>query len=196
MRKTKLFFNMIVILTLVLTALGNSTMVAEAGNKNDEPKADPRLLQMAEENPDATFMVIVQREVKNKNVQEDDPEEEVEKGGGKVKKQFKMVESFSAELTGKQILNLAKKKRCAGYRRMRPWFRRRSNPLISPRLVWLVQQSRIGTLILIIWLTQPEGPDGVFGYKAGNAKGTFSGFNLEVLPDFAITKRKPYCTHM
>jgi hypothetical protein len=66
---------------------------------------------MAEENPTATFMVIVQRDVKNKNVNEDEPEEDVEKEGGKVKKSFKVIESFSAELTGKQILKLAKKKK-------------------------------------------------------------------------------------
>ena len=111
MRKSKLFINMIVILMLVLTALGNTSLVAQAGKGNEELKADPRLLQMAADNPDATFMVIVQREVKNKDAQEDDPETDVEKEGGKVKKQFKFVESFSAELTGKQILKLAKKKK-------------------------------------------------------------------------------------
>ena len=81
---------------------------------------------MAEDNPDAVFMVIVQQEVKNKDVQEDDPEVDVENEGGKVKKQFKFVESFSAELTGKQILKLAKKRKCAGSRRMRPWSQHRS----------------------------------------------------------------------
>ncbi len=96
---------------LVLTALSANSTPAQAGNGNDELKADPRLLQMAAENPDAVFMVIVQREVKNKDVQEDDPETDVEKDGGKVKKQMKMIESFSAELTGKQILKLAKKKK-------------------------------------------------------------------------------------
>jgi len=62
MRKTKLFINMIFILTLVMTTVGNTTMVAQAGDNKDELKADPRLLQMAEENPDAIFMVIVQKE--------------------------------------------------------------------------------------------------------------------------------------
>ena len=47
-------------------------MVAQAGKGNDELKADPRLLQMAEENPDAIFMVIVQKEAKNKDLKEMD----------------------------------------------------------------------------------------------------------------------------
>jgi len=111
MHKTKLFFNVIIALTLVLTAMGSVTTPVQAGNGNDEPKADPRLLQMAADNPDAIFMVIVQREVKNKDVQEDDPETDIEKEGGKVKQQFTMVESFSAELTGKQIIKLAKHKK-------------------------------------------------------------------------------------
>ena len=63
------------------------------------------------ENPDATFMVIVQREVKNKNVNEENPETEVAREGGRVKKQFKAIESFSAELTGRQILKLAEKRK-------------------------------------------------------------------------------------
>ena len=62
MSKTKLFFNVIVILTLVLVSLGNTSMVAQAGNNKYEPKADPRLLQMAADHPNDTFKVIVQKE--------------------------------------------------------------------------------------------------------------------------------------
>ena len=108
MCKGKFIINMIFILMLVLTAMGNTTMVAQAGNDNDELKADPRLLQMAEENPDATFMVIVQKEAKNKDLPDDDPEVAVEKGGGQVKKQLDLIVSFSAEMTGKEIEKLAK----------------------------------------------------------------------------------------
>ncbi len=111
MCKTKLIINVIIALTLVLTAMGSVTTPVQAGNGNDELKADPRLLQMAEENPKAVFMVIVQKEVKYKDLNETDPEVDAESEGGKVKKQFKVIESFSAELTGKQILKLAKKKK-------------------------------------------------------------------------------------
>ena len=108
MRKTRFFLNLIFILTLVIAAFGNPSQLALAGNGNDELKADPRLLQMAEENPDATFMVIVQRDAKNKDLPDDDPEVAVEKGGGQVKKQLDLIVSFSADMTGKEITKLAK----------------------------------------------------------------------------------------
>lgn len=108
MHKNKLFFNVIIVLILVLTALGDSITPVQAGKGNDELKADPRLLQMAAENPKATFMVIVQKEVKNRDLAETEPETDVKNEGGKVTKKLKVIESFSAELTGKQILKLAK----------------------------------------------------------------------------------------
>jgi serine protease AprX len=111
MHKHRFFFNLIAVLTILTMTLGNTSLVAQAGNNKDEFKADPRLLQMAADNPDATFMVIVQRDAKNKDVQEDDPETDIANDGGQVKQQFKMIESFSAELTGKEILKLAKKKK-------------------------------------------------------------------------------------
>jgi serine protease AprX len=108
MSKTKLFFNGIVILTLVLVALGITPMTAQAGNGNDELKADPRLLQMAEENPNAVFMVIVQKEAKNKDLNDVVPEVAIERSGGRVTKQLDLITSFSAELTGKELTKLAK----------------------------------------------------------------------------------------
>ncbi len=108
MSKFKVFINGIVALVLVLTALGASSTPAQAGKGNDELKADPRLLQMAEENPDAVFMVIVQKEAKNKDLKDMEVEDEVLKGGGQLKKQLDLIVSFSAELTGKEIVKLAK----------------------------------------------------------------------------------------
>lgn len=108
MHRKRLFFNLIVILALVFVTLGTSSIPAQAGKGNEELKADPRLLQMAEENPNATFMVIVQKEAKNKDLKDDDPEVAVAKGGGRVKNQLDLIVSFSAELTGKEITKLAK----------------------------------------------------------------------------------------
>jgi len=108
MQKPKLFINTLIILMLVLSTFGNASIVAQADNGHDELKADPRLLQMAEENPDAIFMVIIQKEAKNKDLPDDDPEVAVEKGGGQVKKQLDIIVSFSAEMTGKEIGKLAK----------------------------------------------------------------------------------------
>jgi len=105
-----MFFNLTLILSLVMALLDSTAIPASAGSDR-EAKADPRLLQLAVENPDATFMVIVEREVKNKNVNEDNPETEVAREGGRVKNQFKVIESFSAEMSGKQILKLAMKRK-------------------------------------------------------------------------------------
>ena len=113
MPKTKLFFNVIVILTLVLVSLGNRSMVAQAGQKY-EPKADPRLLQMATDHPNATFKIIIQkriRRMRRTRDKDDDPQLAVRKGGGKVNKQMNLIKGFSGELTGKEIIKLAKNKK-------------------------------------------------------------------------------------
>jgi serine protease AprX len=125
-RKTNLFSNLIVALSLVMMLLSSTSIPASAGN--EELRADPRLLQMVEENPDATFMVIVQKMTKNAALKDPQPDDtvtddtgaagvepydtdvevEVLKGGGRIKKQLGMIVSFSAELTGKEIQRLAK----------------------------------------------------------------------------------------
>ena len=107
MRKGKLFFHIIAALSLMMMLLGSTSTPASAEN-DKELKVDPRLLQLAEENPDATFMVIVQKDTKNQELPDDDPEAVVEKGGGQVKKQLDMIVSFSAEMTGKEMEKLAK----------------------------------------------------------------------------------------
>jgi serine protease AprX len=108
MQKHRITINLIAILAILLASLGNVSLVAMAGQGDEVLKADPRLLQMAEENPEAVFMVIVQKEAKNKDLKDDDPEVAVEKGGGKVTKQLDLIVSFSAEMTGKELTKLAK----------------------------------------------------------------------------------------
>ena len=107
MRKMRRLFNGLfaLILTFSLLAAASGSALAK---KDDPPKADPRLLQMAEENPDAIFMVIVQRDAKNKDLKNMELEGEVTKGGGKVTKQLDLIVSFSAEMTGKELTKLAK----------------------------------------------------------------------------------------
>jgi hypothetical protein len=102
MRKTKLFFNCIVVFTLVLVTLGNTSMVAEAGGDTGNTRVDPYLLQLAQDHPDDVFQVIVQKVTKEKN-----PEKAVAEGGGKVIKHLDLIASFSAEMNGKEVLKLA-----------------------------------------------------------------------------------------
>jgi serine protease AprX len=108
MQNSKVFINVAFILVLLVTALGNTSVDVQAGSSDDILKADPRLLQMAADNPDATFMVIVQKEAKNKDLKDMAVEEEVLKGGGRVKKQLDLIVSVSAEMTGKEITKLAR----------------------------------------------------------------------------------------
>ena len=108
MRKQRYFFNLIAIAAILVATLGNASLVAQAGQEDEVLKADPRLLQMAEENPESVFMVIVQKDAKNKDLKDMEVEDEVLKGGGQVKKQLDLIVSFSAEMTGREITKLAK----------------------------------------------------------------------------------------
>ncbi len=99
--------NLLLTLALALGLLSPATVPAARAD-SDPPRAHPALLQLAAEHPDDTFMVIIQREVKNKDLKDDDPETAVEEAGGKVRKQLDIIASFSAELTGKEIEKLAK----------------------------------------------------------------------------------------
>ena len=106
MRKHRLL-SILIAAILMLGLFGSlPTLSVSAGNQ--ELKVDPRLLQWAADYPDETFPVIVQRNVKNKYLKDISPEEVVKKAGGQVKKQLGLIESFSAELTGKEIERLAR----------------------------------------------------------------------------------------
>lgn len=102
--------NLLLTLALALGLLGPATVPAARAD-SEPPRVHPALLQLAAEHPDDTFNVIIQREVKNEDLPDDDPEVEVEKEGGEVKRQLTLIESFSAELTGKKIVKLAKSKK-------------------------------------------------------------------------------------
>ena len=105
MHKIRRFFNGIVILMLVLTVLGNASLVSQAGKGTGNPKVDPYLLQLVQERPDDVFRVIVQKVTGGKN-----PEKAVVEDGGKVKKQLDLIASFSAEMNGREVLQLASHK--------------------------------------------------------------------------------------
>jgi serine protease AprX len=97
----------LIALVLLLGLLGPWS-APPAWADRDPPRAHPALLQLAAEHPDDTFWVIIQREVKNRNLPGDSPERLVEIARGRVRRQLAMVESFAAELTGRQIERLAR----------------------------------------------------------------------------------------
>jgi hypothetical protein len=84
MLPSKYFLNLVFILTLVLSALSSTTTSVSAENDNNALKANPRLLPMAEEGPDAILKVIVQKDVQNKDLKNIEVEDEILKGGGQV----------------------------------------------------------------------------------------------------------------
>ncbi|HTP03488.1 MAG TPA: S8 family peptidase [Anaerolineales bacterium] len=106
MRLKRILFRAGVTLALAIGIVGNVSTIAQAGSGDGELKADPRLLEMAADNPDATFMVIVQRVTRGQD-KDGELDAEVTKEGGRLGRKFSMISSFSAQLKGKRILKLA-----------------------------------------------------------------------------------------
>ena len=79
-----------------------------AGEGGPALSIDPDFLQLVQENPEDTFKVIVVRDTKTKKPKDMELEDLVQQGGGKVKKQLGIIESFSAEMSGKEVEKLAK----------------------------------------------------------------------------------------
>jgi subtilisin family serine protease len=97
---------------LLALIMAFSLMVPASGsvlaNPNKPPRLHPDFLQMVQDNPDATFKVIIQKDARNKDLRNMELEGEVLRGRGQVKKQLDMIVSFSAEMTGKEVTKLAK----------------------------------------------------------------------------------------
>jgi len=106
--QSKIFIlNALVAIILVFSMLCAS--VGPAFAKQDKtPSMDPDFLALVQEYPNEIFRVVVQRDAKNKDLREMELENWVQQGGGNVRKQLGMIESFSAELTGKEVEKLAK----------------------------------------------------------------------------------------
>ncbi len=144
-------------------------------------KAQPVLAQMAAGDPDQIVSVIVQKTDGAAEV-----EEQVLKLGGKVTKDLKIINAFSAEMTAGAAMQLAHT----------DWVRWVS--LDAP-----VQQS-VASTKFTTWATtngtvvtngfknyanilSPVGKNGTFGYGS-RVKGAFGGFMPEFSPGAAITK--------
>ncbi len=94
-------------LVLVMALLLSLIPAAQAGN-NEPPRAHPSLLKMARDHPNDKIRVIVQKDVRQKNAPGDEPEQALEKTGGKVIKKLDLINGFSAELPGKDLEKIAK----------------------------------------------------------------------------------------
>jgi serine protease AprX len=158
-------------------------LMGMAPNPEVAPRAHPILLQMAAERPSEMVGIIVQKTVKDTQV-----ESLVARLGGTVTQDLHIINAFGAQVPAKAIVELA---RADGVR----WV-----SLDAP--VW---QTGAEDLVFTTWATElgtavPNtfadasamvssgiGPDNVFG-AASRGKAAFSGFDVEVAPGYAISK--------
>ena len=103
--------SLVVLAFLLSMAAPFMTVPGPVSADNEPPRADPELLRLAREHPDDIFRIIVQRDSKKKDLPDASPEESVIAARGKVRKHLNLIGSFSAELTGKEIVKLAKHKK-------------------------------------------------------------------------------------
>jgi serine protease AprX len=106
-QRIHIILNALLALVLVFSMLAVSAGPALA-DQEKTPSMDPDFLALVQEHPNETFRVIVQRDAKNKDLKDMELENWVQQGGGHVGKQLGLVESFSAEMKGKKVEQLAK----------------------------------------------------------------------------------------
>lgn len=109
--KGRKLFNSLFALVLAFSLLMSSTGTAFAKKKDRTPKIDPDFLALVQQYPKEKFKVIIQRDIKKKDLKKEkwrgSIDREALKDGGRIRKQLDLVVSFSAELKGRRIAKLA-----------------------------------------------------------------------------------------
>jgi len=178
-KKLTKFFQIFAILALLLGAVG--PMAFSAGGL--QLKAHPMLAQMASQSPMSVVSVIVQKAGSSGQA-----EALATQLGGKITRDLRIINAFTAKMLAKSALELA----------------------FSPLVRWVsldapVRQSDAEETVYTTWATSlgflvangftdntnmvddALGPNGRFGYGS-DVKGSFSGFASEVTPDYSIHK--------
>ena len=155
-------------------------------------KAQPVLVELAAQNPTQRVQVIVQKAAGTSEV-----EEQVTSLGGQVTQDLHIINAFAAEMTAEAAVELA---RTESVRWVSLDAKMEST---ANELTYVTWANSIGTSVANQYVnpanmvdTSGLGPDGAYGYKAGNAKGTFTGLDVEVPPAMSSPKWKWYCTPM
>ena len=182
--KTNRFLSIIMAVVLVTGLFGS--LPTHSARAEDAPVTiDPGFLQYVQEHPDEYFAVIVQKAQNNGNR---DLEQEVTNGGGVVKKELDFITGFSAELSGKEIEKLARHP-------LTRWVSYDAPMFTASTDVSTTWSTAVGTVIANQFTNVNNmvdgsglGPNTLYGYRVGNGKGTFGGFNVEAVPGNAITK--------
>lgn len=184
--KTNRFISILGIIIL-LAGMFNSSPSISRWTDDIPVTIDPAFLQYVQGHPNETFAVIVQKAVNNASK---DLEREVVNGGGIVTKELDFIFSFSAELTGKEIERIA-------HHPLTRWISYDAQMFSTAdtnesSTTWATS---IGTAITNQFTNVNNmvdgsglGNNGTYGYRAGNGKGTFGGFNVEAVPGNAVTK--------
>jgi serine protease AprX len=181
MRKIKLITNLLFIATLLLSLVGSSGVYTGPSIS----RAQPLLLQLAITTPGQMVDVIIQ-----KNVGALGLEEEVAHLGGHVTKDLGIINAVAARMPAGKAAELAQSSSVRWINLDAPMFSAQTTAITST--AW---STAIGTVMpnqytnaSLIVDGEGLGPNETFGSRNGNAKGTFGGFNVEVIPGHAITR--------
>lgn len=182
MIKTKFFrtLHLFLGLFLVISLFGSAAPLSH----NVVARAHPILAQIAVRNPDQMVGVIIQKMVGASNVEQD-----VLRLGGKVTQDLKIINAFSADLTAKSAMEIAHSSDVRWVSLNAPMS---SASTTDVSLAWA---STVGTLIANQYIDAAYivdgsglGPNSFYGYRVGNGKGTFGGFDVEAIPGNAVSK--------
>jgi serine protease AprX len=183
--KTNTFFSVILAAILVVGLFGSAPTLSARAQDAYLP-IDPEFLAYAQEHPDDIFAVVVQKAQNNGAFS--DPEQEVQIGGGRLKKELDFISGFSAELTGKEIDRLARHP-------LTRWISYDA-PMFSTAVEYdsfVTWATAVGTVTSnsfssnSLMVDSALGSNNTYGYGA-NVKGAFAGFAGQAVPGNAITK--------
>jgi serine protease AprX len=182
MRNIKLMTNILFIAMLLLSLAGSSAT-------NTAPlvsHAQPLLMQLALRAPDQMVDVIIQ-----KNTGALALEEEVMHLGGHITKDLGIINAVAARMPAEKAAELAQSSRVRWINLDAPMFSAQT----ASTTMFTSWATAIGTVMANQYINpglivdgEGLGSNGTFGFRSGNAKGTFAGFNVEAVPSHAITK--------
>ena len=182
MRKINLITNILLVLTMLMSLAGSSTV----GNVTAVNRAHPLLVYLASTAPKQIVSVIIQKTALATGL-----EEQVAQLGGKVTKDLAMINAITADIPAGKVAMLAD---TPGVR----WINLDA-PMLSTdtteSTVSTTWATSVGTAITNQYTNlnlmvdgEGLGPNSTFGNRIGSGKGTFGGFNVEAVPGHSITK--------
>jgi len=170
--------------SLLLNLFIISSFFVLPSSVNNIVKAQSALLAMAASHPDQVVTVIVQKMDETTYV-----EQQVVSLGGRVNSDLPMINAFVAEMSAGAAMDLASNVSVRWISLDAPMY---SSSGSGTSIAWATS---VGTVITNQFADPTNvvdgsalGPNGLYGYRIGNGKGTFGGFNVEAVPGNAVTK--------